>query len=60
MLLEYPNHLATAVKFDTDVKGDYVMAAGQKYTVCDPTYIGAGIGMAMPTFKGVKPKVIKL
>ncbi len=60
VLLEYPNHLATAVKFDTDVKGDYVMAAGQKYTVCDPTYIGAGIGMAMPTFKGVKPKVIKL
>lgn len=60
VLLEYPNHLATAVRFDSDVKGDYVVVDGQRYAVCDPTYIGAGIGMAMPTFKGIAPKVIRL
>lgn len=59
VLLDYPNHIATAVRFNEDVTGDYVMVNGQKYTVCDPTYIGANIGMAMPAFKKVAAKVLK-
>ncbi|MFI3330297.1 MAG: hypothetical protein R3Y38_00655 [Rikenellaceae bacterium] len=58
--LEYPNHLATAVKFSEDVKGDYLMVGGEKFVICDPTYIGAGVGLAMPDFKNVQVGVIRI
>ena len=60
VLLYYPNHLATAVKLPSYNKGDYVNLNGQIYTVCDPTYINAGIGEAMPQFKNIKAKIIEL
>lgn len=60
VLLEYPNHVATAVKFTSAVEGDNIQIGKDKYIVCDPTYIGASIGMAMPSFKSVAAKVIKL
>lgn len=59
VLLDYPNHIATAVCFNGDVSGDYLMVDGRKYTVCDPTYIGASIGMTMPAYKTVAAKVLK-
>lgn len=59
VLLDYPNHIATAVKFTGDVGGDFLMVNGSKYTVCDPTYIGASIGMTMPQYKSVKAKVLR-
>lgn len=46
--LNYPGHIATAVRFSADVKGDHVMIDGTKYTICDPTYINADFGMTMP------------
>lgn len=59
VLLDYPEHIATAVRFNGNVGGDYLMVGGQKYTVCDPTYIGASIGMTMPRYKTVSAKVLK-
>lgn len=59
VLLDYPEHIATAVRFNGNVGGDYLMVGGQKYTVCDPTYIGASIGMTMPRYKKVAAKVLK-
>ncbi len=59
VLLNYPNHIATAVCFEEAVNGDYIMVNGKKYTVCDPTYIGASIGMTMTQFKQVAPKVLQ-
>lgn len=59
VLLDYPEHIATAVRFNVPVNGDYVMVGNQKYTICDPTYIGASIGQAMPQFKNVPVKVLK-
>lgn len=59
VFLDYPDHIATAVRFNENVDGDYLMVGGQKYTVCDPTYIGASIGMTMPQFKNVSAKVLK-
>lgn len=59
VLLHYPGHLATAVHFKTGIDGDYLMVDGVKYIVCDPTYIGAPIGMAMPQFKEVTANVVK-
>ncbi len=59
VLLDYPEHIATAVRFNGNVSGDYLMVNGRKYIVCDPTYIGASIGMTMPMYKTVSAKVLK-
>ena len=60
VLLNYPEHLATAVCFNEDVEGDYFVLDGKHYVVCDPTYIGSHVGEAMPNFKKTKATVIKL
>jgi hypothetical protein len=60
VLLQYPQHLATAVHFNETVQGDYLMIENKKFLVCDPTYLGADIGMAMDEFKQVKAKVMKI
>lgn len=60
VLLHYPGHLATAVCFDTNnVFGDYLQIDGRRYIVCDPTYINADIGEAMPQYKQTAASVIK-
>lgn len=49
VLLDYPGHIATAVCFtDEEVAGTYFQIDGLRYTVCDPTYINAPVGRAMP------------
>ena len=58
--LDYPGHISTAVRIDGKVYGDYVYRKNTRYTVCDPTYINAGIGMAIPKFKKFKPKVVEI
>lgn len=58
VLLNYPQHLATAVLFNGPINGDFVNVSGKRYTVCDPTYINAPIGKAMPQLKDAKVKVI--
>lgn len=60
MLVFYPGHLATAVAFNTSVKGDYIDMNGKRYTICDPTYIGAPIGATMPDMDNKTAKVIVL
>jgi len=58
VMLEYPGHVAVAVKFNEDIVGDKLKIGEEIYVICDPTYINANIGMAMPQFKNVIPKVI--
>lgn len=61
VLVYYPGHLATAVNFgQTQVHGDYIMIGGDKYYICDPTFIGAPVGMTMPKMDNTKAKVILL
>jgi len=60
VLLRYPGHLATAVYFPENVVGDFLTIDGKKFIVCDPTYIGARIGMAMDNCKQEKAQVIRL
>ncbi|MBU0460918.1 MAG: hypothetical protein KJ771_09010 [Nanoarchaeota archaeon] len=57
--LHYPNHLATAVKFNDRIPGDQLSVDGVTYTICDPTYINADIGQCMPQFRRVQPEIIK-
>lgn len=56
--LDYPGHVATAVRFNENVAGDSIGYDGKRYVIADPTYINARVGMAMPDFKKVQPKVI--
>lgn len=51
VLLDYPDHIATAVCFNADVAGDSFLHKGRRYTICDPTYIGAPAGMAMKNYQ---------
>lgn len=59
-LVYYPGHLATAVKFDTEMVGDAIIIDGERYVICDPTYIGAPIGKQMPEMDGSKAEAIIL
>ncbi|NDV57258.1 hypothetical protein [Bacteroides sp. 519] len=59
ILLDYPDHIASAVNFTENIQGDYVTFEDQKYIICDPTYIGASIGMCMEQYKSVSPAVIR-
>ena len=59
-LIYYPGHLATAVKFDTDVDGDAMIINGERFIVCDPTYIGAPVGAQMPDLEYDKAQAIVL
>ncbi len=58
--LDYPGHVATAVKFSGELPGAYVTHRNEKYLVCDPTYINAEIGMVMSQFKDTPPELIGL
>lgn len=61
VLVYYPGHLATAVCFsDGNVAGDYIDISGRRFTVCDPTYIGAGVGRTMPDMDNQAARVILL
>lgn len=59
-LVYYPGHLATAVRFNNHTKGDAVVINGQEFIVCDPTYIGAPVGVQMPGLDYDKAKAIVL
>ena len=60
ILIYYPGHLAMAVNFHENVRGDYIQLKDQKYVVCDPTYINASVGMTMPNMDNSSATVILL
>ena len=60
ILLYYPGHLATAVCFTEEVKGDYLVVNGKRYVVCDPTFINANVGRTMTDMDNATAHVILL
>lgn len=61
MLVYYPGHLATAVAFnEEEPRGDYLTYNGRRFTVCDPTYINAGVGRTMPGMDNSQAQVVLL
>lgn len=56
---KYP-HLATAVHFNEEVSGDYIVFGGERFIVCDPTYCLADAGMTHPYENNSEAKVILL
>ena len=59
-LVYYPGHLAAAVHFTDAVRGDYITFKGKKYVICDPTYIGAPVGLTMPDMDNSTAFIIEL
>lgn len=60
ILIYYPGHLASAVCFTEQVKGDYIKLNNQKFIITDPTYIGAPVGLTMPDMDNKTAKIILL
>lgn len=56
--LVFPGHAATAVRFSEAVSGDRITYQGKVFTICDPTYINAKIGMLLPDARNKQAKVI--
>ena len=61
VIIHYPGiHLAAAVKFDnSNMQGDYVTVDNARYFICDPTYFGSNIGMAMPDLRNNAVQIFK-
>ncbi len=57
--LLYPGHMSAAVAL-RQVKPDFatVEYQGSRYVIADPTYIGASVGMAMPSYARLKPSKV--
>lgn len=60
ILLEYDDHIATAVRFDDGCNGHYVNFDDGRYYICDPTFIGATVGMCMPKYIDNKARIYVL
>jgi hypothetical protein len=58
VIVDFPGHIATAVEFSKPVQGDSWELNGKRYTIADPTYVNANVGMTMPQFIGKTPKLI--
>ena len=57
--LDFPGHVATAVALQNPV-GQVINYGRKRYTIADPTYINANVGMKMPQYKNTTPKVISI
>lgn len=57
--LLYPMHMTTGVELK-QVKEGYATVThdGKRFVIADPTYIGATVGMAMPSYAKYQPKRI--
>ena len=53
-------HITCAIAFKESVAGDYYMYKNKRFVVCDPTYINAGIGQAMPQYKNSTPEIVPI
>lgn len=61
ILLDYDDHVCTAVRLDDkEASGAFVSRSDGMYFVCDPSFIGASVGMIIPEYRSRKPKVVLL
>jgi hypothetical protein len=55
--LLYPGHMTTAIALKQPKPGAATIEhQGQRYVIADPTYIGASVGMSMPSYAQLKPE----
>jgi len=58
--LNYPGHIATAVKFSDKTDGMYFQIGDERFVICDPTYINAPVGVCMPEYVKSEVSVLTL
>jgi hypothetical protein len=58
--LKYPGHIATGIRFNTEIIVDQIIFNNKKYVICDPTYINADVGMTMPGLENENPIIIEI
>ena len=56
--LDFPGHIAIAVEMESQANDWKISSEGHSYLIADPTYIGAKVGMIMPSLKNEQAKVI--
>ena len=57
--LIYKGHVATAVDDGDKSHGDYLVYKNITYTIADPTYINAPLGLTMPQYRNSKPQILE-
>jgi len=53
----FPGHMATAINFNDVPTGDYLFYNESNFTIADPTFFGAPVGIIMPTVRDEKATV---
>lgn len=60
VLVEYDDHLSTAIRFNEEVSGSYFELDDGKYFCCDPTYINADVGESMPQYQNQPATIVRI
>jgi hypothetical protein len=58
--LDYPEHVSLGVRLFMHLNGNFIIFEKNKYYICDPTYLGAKIGMAMDFMKYHSPVIVEV
>lgn len=58
--LNYPEHIATAVRFTENIPGSYFLIDNERFVICDPTYINAPVGACMPDYAKSEVTIVRL
>lgn len=56
--LIFPGHVALAVHFPYNNEGSFIMYKGQRYLVCDPTFVNAKSGILAPGYEYDKAEIV--
>jgi len=56
--LDFPGHVALAVNVPDAGNGNFISYRGNRYLICDPTYINARSGMIPDQYKTMKAKIV--
>ena len=58
--VDYPGHVAVAVKFSNYSDGRKILYQGDEFTICDPTFMSATAGFEMPEYYNVNKNIIEI
>jgi len=56
-LVEFPGFYSVAISMDQPMDGDNFLVNGKKYTIADPTFYNAPLGLIMKEFYPLKPAI---
>jgi hypothetical protein len=56
--LDFPGHVNLAVNIPGETIGNFINFRGERFLICDPTYINAKSGMLAQQYKSERVKII--